>query len=110
MRLSPLEHFALEKLLVNAGASFWECDQERFQVLARERTNAGFYAVVLSQGGLEQVSRHQELCLTFTHFALRRGGYFVCWIEDDTTFCLEAVANQQDWPSDLSPVDIRCTG
>lgn len=110
MHLSPLEHYALERLLVNAGASCLECEPERFQVLGRERSKAGFYTVVRSHSGFAQIQPHQELCLSFTHYALRRGGYFVCWTEDDTTFCLEAVANQQDWPGDLSPLDIRCTG
>lgn len=77
--------------------------------MAREKTSAGYYAIVRSHDGFEQISPPQELCLRFTHHALRRGGYFVCWVEDDTTLCLEAVANQKDWPSDISLVDFHCT-
>lgn len=111
MVLSPLERYVLERLLANAGVSCLDVgqdDQERFKVLERERTSAGYYVIVRSNGGLEQIIPSQELCLSFTHHAFRRGGYFVCWVEDDTTLCLEAVANQQDWPGDISLVDFRC--
>lgn len=40
----------------------------------------------------------------------RASGYFVFWVEDDNKLCLEAVANQQDWPADVSPLEIRCSG
>ncbi len=111
MVLSPLELYVLERLLANAGLACFEAGQgghERFQVMARERTSAGYFAIVRSHCGLEQIRRCQEMCLRFTHHAFRRGGYFVCWVEDDTTLCLEAVANKQDWPSDISLVDFHC--
>lgn len=108
MVLSPLEQYALEKVLASAGAACPAVDPASIQVLGRERTRAGFYILARSHGGFGRVEPHRELCLAFTHHALKGGGYFVCWFEDDSTLCLEAVARQQDWPADISPLEILC--
>ncbi|WPC06205.1 hypothetical protein SBP02_05460 [Pseudomonas benzenivorans] len=77
-----------------------------FDVLGRERTTFGFYTLIQQHEVLESLPSSLELILPITHHALRCGGYFVCWIEDGATICLEAVANRQSWPPDISPADV----
>ncbi|BBT40849.1 MULTISPECIES: hypothetical protein [Pseudomonas] len=106
MALDSLERFALTQLLGMAGVLRTRWDLMDFDVLGRERTTSGFYTLIQQHEVLESLPSSLELILPITHHALKRGGYFVCWIEDDESICLEAVANQQPWPEDISPADV----
>ena len=103
MLLSPLEMFALEKLLEQTGTSGLELSPSHFSALGREFTAAGFYTLIKCHEQHELMLLGKELSVAFTHHALKRGGYFICWLEDNFTLCLEGVANHQDWSSEVSP-------
>ncbi|MDM8349121.1 hypothetical protein P8H27_09410 [Pseudomonas sp. sp1636] len=108
MELDLVELFALERLFGQAGAEP-RClagARHSFEVLERSKTSLGFYSIIKYPHGLEQIQPRQELSLPFRHHLLPSGGHFVCWVEGDSTLCLEAVASQQPWPADFTPAGL----
>lgn len=105
----PLDHIEILALInLFAGEEIGDVaiarDIQSFKVVSREKTCAGFYSIIRFSKDLYWVSKLKERSWKFDHPLLyRKGGYFVCWVIDTQTVCLEAFSCSGKWPSELLP-------
>ena len=90
MPLDQIEIFALSNLFAGEEkcSASAECDNPMFRVIAREKTNAGFYSIIECSLEGRWANEVKERCWTFNHASLSQRGVFVCWCEDNRTMCL----------------------
>lgn len=105
MPLDQIEIFALSNLFAGEeiSSALARCDNRMFRVIAREKTNAGFYSIIECSLEGRWANEVKERCWTFNHASLSQRGVFVCWCEDNRTMCLEAFSCSGGWPSELLP-------
>ncbi len=105
MPLDQIEIFALSHLFAGEeiGSALARSDNRMFRVIAREKTNAGFYSIIEYSLEGRWANEVKERCWAFNHAALSPRGVFVCWSEDNRTLCLEAFSCSGGWPSELLP-------
>lgn len=109
MQLDEVEMFALEHLFNASGAGVVmpALNADHFRVQERAKTAAGFFSIIRCIRPLDSVPPVQEVCKTFSHPRLRKGGVFICWVDSDLTLCLEGVAERKNWPSELLPLALH---
>lgn len=105
MPLDEIEIFALSNLFAGEeiGSASAKSVNPMFRVLAREKTSAGFYSIILCSLEGHWENEVKERCWTFGHASLSKRGVFVCWSDEDRTLCLEAFSCSGGWPSELLP-------
>ncbi|WP_433771447.1 hypothetical protein [Pseudomonas putida] len=105
MPLDQIEIIALSNLFAGEeiGSAFAKSDNRMFRVIAREKTNAGFYSIIQCSLEGRWANEVRERCWTFDHASLSQRGVFVCWSDDDRTLCLEAFSCEGEWPLELLP-------
>jgi hypothetical protein len=107
MQLDEVEKFALRQLF-NADDTSGEAAQAfRYTVQERSITATGFFSIIKCLHPSEHIQPKQEISKSFTHPQLKRGGTFICWVEHDLTLCLEGVAKNRNWPSELIPLALQ---
>lgn len=105
MLLDQIEIFALANLFAgeDIGSASAKSENPMFRVIAREKTNAGFYSIIQCSLEGRWADQVKERCWIFDHASLRQRGVFVCWSDDNRTLCLEAFSREGDWPAELLP-------
>ena len=105
IHLDNVERFALQHLF-DFDISDEAMKGVSFTVQERSVTAAGFFSIIKFDQPLEHIPSLQEVSKSFTHPRLKKGGMFVCWIDQDFTLCLEGVAEKKNWPKELIPIDL----
>ncbi|WP_162945815.1 hypothetical protein SA496_11460 [Pseudomonas sp. JS3066] len=91
MQLTPLELFALDKLLDDQESVVLALQCARVKVLERVETPDGFYSVIELEQPPSGFGRLVEREWRFRIRNKSAGGYFVCWPDGESNLCLEAV-------------------
>ncbi|MDH4582397.1 hypothetical protein E8F20_11005 [Pseudomonas sp. BN415] len=91
MQLTPLELFALDKLLDDQESVVLALQSAQVKVVERVETRAGFYSVIELDQPLSGFGRLVEREWRFRIRNKGAGGYFVCWPDGESSLCLEAV-------------------
>ncbi|AWM91365.1 hypothetical protein DJ564_11275 [Pseudomonas sp. 31-12] len=109
MPLDQIEIFALSNLFAGEeiGSASAKSDSPMFRVIAREKTNAGFYSIIQCSLEGRLAIEVKERCWTFDHASLSQRGVFVCWSDDNQALCLEAFSCSGGWPDVLLPQQLR---
>ncbi|BAU73792.1 hypothetical protein [Metapseudomonas furukawaii] len=103
MELTPLECFALNKLLHDQSHPEPGFIRDRALVRERVQTGAGFYAVIELAEPWSGLDRIVEREWRFRLKDRNAGGYFVCWPEGDRRLCLEVVLTRRMLATHLAP-------
>ncbi len=103
MQLTNLELFALDKLLHDHEPAVQALKSPVALVLERVETPAGFYSVIQLQQRLASAGELLEREWKFRLKRLKSAGYFVCWLDGESTLCLEAVISRGVRPAVFTP-------
>lgn len=95
MQLTPLELFALDKLLDGQESIVLALQCAQAKVLERVETRDGFYSVIELEQPPSDLGRLAEREWRFRIRNKSVGGYFVCWPDGESSLCLEAVLGRE---------------
>ncbi|WP_212625388.1 hypothetical protein [Pseudomonas sp. PP3] len=107
MRLDQVELNALRHLFGNEPSmSALNADEVTCIVIERALTSVGFYSIIKFTDARE-VEPSTEVSKNFKHPCLKKGGAYVCWVNQDLTFCLEGFSKESAWPRALTPLALQ---
>jgi hypothetical protein len=107
MHLDTIELLALKQLFDASDVSDEVTQGFHYRVKERSITAHGFFSIIKCVRPSELIQSQKEISISFTHPQLKKGGMFVCWVEQDLTLCLEGFAAKRNWPLELLPHSLQ---